>query len=269
MDPHNPAEANAGRFTGFADIYDKYRPRPPGAVIGLLTGMAGVSRPRLVVDLGCGTGLSTRMWADVAEEVIGLEPSDDMREEARRRTTAANVSYRRGFAHATKLPDASADIVTCSQSLHWMDPEPTFHEVRRITRPGGVFAAIDCDWPPRTSSREVERAYMDTMDRCLTLAARVGEDAGPRWAKEGHLARMRESGLFTSTREVVLHHMEMGSADRIVGLTLSMGSVQRCLKAGLSEADLGLDELRAIARRAFGEASVPWHFTYRVRIGVV
>lgn len=265
----NPAEANAGRFTGFADVYDKYRPRPPRAVIDLLARLAEAPRPRLVVDLGCGTGLSTRMWADVAEEVIGIEPSDDMREEARRRTAAANVSYRRGFAHATKLPDQSADIVTCSQSLHWMDPEPTFREVRRITRPGGVFAAIDCDWPPRTSSREVEQAYMDTMGRRLKLAASVGEDPGPRWAKEGHLARMRESGLFASTREVVLEHMEMGSADRIVGLALSMGSIQKCLKAGLSQADLGLDELRSIARRAFGDAPVPWYFTYRVRIGVV
>jgi ubiquinone/menaquinone biosynthesis C-methylase UbiE len=265
----NPSEANAGRFTGFADIYDKYRPRPPQAVVDLLTHLAGAPRPRLVVDLGCGTGLSTRMWADVAEAVIGIEPSDDMREEAGRRTTAPNVSYRRGFAHATKLPDASADIVTCSQSLHWMDPEPTFLEVRRITRPGGVFAAIDCDWPPHTPAKEVEQAYMDTMDRRLKLAARIGQDTAPRWSKEEHLARMRRSGLFTSTQEVVLHHTEMGSADRIVGLALSMGSVQKCLKAGVSGADLGLDDLRTIARRAFGEASVPWSFTYRVRIGVV
>ena len=34
------------------------------------------------------------------------------------------------------------------QALHWMEPAPTFGEVARLLRPGGVFAALDCDWPP-------------------------------------------------------------------------------------------------------------------------
>jgi len=46
---------------------------------------------------------------------------------------------------ATDLPDGCADIVTCSQSLHWMVPESTFAEVARILRPGGVFATYDYD----------------------------------------------------------------------------------------------------------------------------
>ena len=44
---------------------------------------------------------------------------------------------------------ASADIVTCSQSFHWMEPEPTLAEIARILRPGGVFAAYDYDWPQK------------------------------------------------------------------------------------------------------------------------
>ena len=52
--------ANVKRFTGFADVYDAYRPRPPAVLADVLCGLAGVERPTLVVDLGSGTGSSTR-----------------------------------------------------------------------------------------------------------------------------------------------------------------------------------------------------------------
>ena len=44
---------------GFAAGYDRFRPRPPRALVETLLQVAGVERARLVVDLGCGTGLST------------------------------------------------------------------------------------------------------------------------------------------------------------------------------------------------------------------
>ncbi|MGH7866895.1 MAG: class I SAM-dependent methyltransferase, partial [Candidatus Dormibacteraceae bacterium] len=45
----------------------------------------------------------------------------------------------------TGLPEACADVVTCVQAFHWMDPEIVLPEVARILRPGGVFAAVDYD----------------------------------------------------------------------------------------------------------------------------
>jgi SAM-dependent methyltransferase len=54
--------------------------------------------------------------------------------------------------HRPRTPQALVDaLVTCSQSLHWMEPEPTFAEVARILRRGGVFAAYDYDWPTSSS----------------------------------------------------------------------------------------------------------------------
>ncbi len=60
--------ANIERFTGFAAQYDEHRPSPPDALSGLLCQQAQSVRPALVVDLGCGTGLSTRYWSGCAEE---------------------------------------------------------------------------------------------------------------------------------------------------------------------------------------------------------
>ena len=69
---------NLTRFSGFADLYDANRPSAPARLGPLLARYAGVDRP-VVVDLGCGTGLSSRWAAGWADRVIGIEPNDDMR----------------------------------------------------------------------------------------------------------------------------------------------------------------------------------------------
>src|SRR5438034_10635455 len=98
-------EANVERFMGFAEHYDAYRPSMPPVIIDMLTQLARMPRPRRVVDLGSGTGLSTRIWTDRADEVIGIEPSDDMRRQAEARSAElANVRYQKGLSTATGLP---------------------------------------------------------------------------------------------------------------------------------------------------------------------
>src|SRR5438093_936172 len=113
----------------FAGGYDANRPSPPEALLEAICLEARADTPRLVVDLGSGTGLSTRAWAGRASEVVGVEASAEMRARAEAQTSATNVRYVGAFAQETGLPDGAADVVTCSQSLHWMEPEPTFAEV--------------------------------------------------------------------------------------------------------------------------------------------
>jgi len=258
------------RFTGFAEVYDAHRPHPPTILIALLTQLARVEAPRLVVDLGCGTGLSTRLWADTAARVVGIDPTAAMRLEAQRRSTTPNVEYREGYSHATGLPNGCADIVTCAQALHWMDPQPTFAEVARLLRSGGVFAAYDYDWPPTTTDWEAEMAFEALSHRVAALeTARQASPGLRRWAKAEHLTRMRESGQFRFVKEVTVHHSEVGDADRLIGMARSQGSVATLLKMGISEQEMGLADFAAVARRTLGDTKGPWLFSYRVRIGVV
>jgi SAM-dependent methyltransferase len=260
--------ANVERFTGFGPQYDRVRPSPPAALADLLLPMARCTMPALVVDLGSGTGLSTRYWATRAVSVTGVEPTASMREQAET-VGGENILYREGFSHASGLPGQCADLVICSQALHWMEPASTFTESARILREGGVLAATDYDWPPSTSFWEVDQAYA----QCMEIVRRLEQERGiadkvRRWSKSGHLDRMRESGCFRYVRECLLHHEDEGDAERIVGLLLSQGSVQSLLKLGISETDLGIDRVRQIAARAFGAAPSHWFWSTRVRIGI-
>ena len=89
-----------------------------------------------------------------------------------------------------------------------------------------------------------------------------------KWAKHEHLSRMRESGCFRYLKEIVVHHTEDGTSDRLVGLLLSQGGIQSLLKAGRSEEELGINAIRVKFRELLGSSDRRWYWSYRVRIGV-
>jgi ubiquinone/menaquinone biosynthesis C-methylase UbiE len=259
---------NIEQLNGFTEDYDRYRPAVPSVIVDILTQLARIVRPKRVVDIGSGTGLSTRVWANRADEVIGIEPGDEMRLQAEKSAAKiANIRYRKGDSAATGLPDGCADIVTISQALHWMEPTSTFAEIARLLRPGGVFAAIDNDWSVIVDW-EAEQLDLAFDEHYEPLLQKYGYAENVRkWNKDGHLARMRDCGHFRYTREIVVHHVETGNADRLVGLALS-GPVQTLIKNGVSEDGLGLPAFRAEAHRILGDEPRSFYLTYRVRIGV-
>lgn len=253
---------------GFADVYDRYRPSPPPELLEILTVVAQVDRPRLVVDLGAGTGLSTRVWAHRAEEVIGVEASARMVERARLATPTPNVRYVEAFAAATGLDEGSADLVTCAQAFHWMEPAPVLAEAARILRRGGVFATYDYDVPPVVHP-EVDGAFAAHFEARRSARRRLGLQAGAAtWPKERHLERIRESGDFRYVREIVCHGFDETDAARLVGLAESIGGPRALFGGEAPDIGQTFETLRETAQRVLGERTWPMVVCYRVRLGV-
>lgn len=260
---------NADRFTGFADAYDAARPGCPAAVTQILRHYLNHA-PVTVVDLGCGTGLSTLVWQDAAEKVIGVEPSDDMRAVAVARAAGcANIEFIKAFADCTGLPGGGADIVTCSQSFHWMEPTATLAEVSRLLRPGGIFAAYDCDWPPVCSLR-VETAYEALLGkvRQIESADRKYKDAFIRYPKEQHLGNIKACGHFKYAREVLFMNWEHCDAARYDGIALSQGGLQAVLRQEPELVRSELETFRAVVEEEFAGEQREIAFCYRMRLGI-
>jgi SAM-dependent methyltransferase len=261
-------EQSGYRREGFADFYDAHRPRPPEALLDALTGYAGGGRLRLVVDLGSGTGLSARAWATRADEVVGIEANPAMLAVACAKTADRNVTYVEAFADDTGLPDGSADLVTCSQSFHWMNREATLAEAARLLRRGGVFAAYDYDVPPLVHP-EIDSAFAEHLRLRRKYRDEHRVEAGwTRRPKGQHLAVIRDSGLFAFTREVVFHDSVDAGAEEIIGLARSLGLVPELLALGVSEEQLGLTRLEQTTRRVLGRGRTRLVLGYRVRVGV-
>ncbi|HEX2034836.1 MAG TPA: class I SAM-dependent methyltransferase [Chloroflexota bacterium] len=260
---------------GFAEQYDASRPRTPEVLAELLCQYARVARPRLVVDLGCGTGLSTAVWVERAAAVVGVEQEPAMLALARRRLDAPHVRLQQGSAQDTGVASGAAEVVTCVQAFHWMEPHTTLAEVARILRPGGVFAAVDYEMP--AVDWEVEQAdlhFISTARRLLREHHLAGleEGQGRFWPKEGHLESLRQSGHFGYVREVFLHGVEPCGAARLVQTAMELvgapwGALEALYARGVTDEQLGLAAFRAVAARRLG-AGARCLVGYRVRLGI-
>lgn len=262
---------NVERFSGFGELYDRNRPKAPEEIIKILTMYLG-HPPRLVADVGCGTGLSSFIWLSQAQNIVGVEPSDDMRAVALSRweqqDKPESLSFVQALSHALPFQDDTVDIITCSQSFHWMDPQPTLQEFARILRPGGLFAAYDCDWPP-VSLPELEQSYERLIRLADEWAVQLAEPEkqAHKWPKEGHLQQIRESEWFDFTREIVFHNWETCDAERYINIAFSQGGLQTALKLGTSELHSDAEQFRIQVQDIFAGATRDIMFSYRMRLG--
>lgn len=258
---------NADRFSGFADVYESARPKVPKYPIDVICRYLG-RNPQLVVDMGCGTGLSSEIWQEVSGKVIGIEPNDEMRGIAEKKATS-KMRFIKAFSDSTGLDECCADAVVCSQSFHWMEPTSTLKEVNRILKSGGVFATIDCDWPP-VAKWEAENAYMRLYGKVLEIESQVPDikDSFIRYSKDKHLENIKQSGYFAYAREVLFCNAEKCTKERFCNILLSQGSTQAILKKCPELIEKELDIFYGTIDSCFDKEPFDIEFCYRMRIGV-
>ena len=176
------------RFSDRVDLYVKYRPHYPQAVLACLQAECGLTETAVIADIGSGTGILTKLFLDNGNLVYGVEPNDEMR-------GAAEVylaDYDRfvsvnGRSEATTLPDQSIDFITAGQAFHWFQWQETKAEFKRILKPNGVAALV---WNERRYGDESFESEYDAMMREL-----VGE-----YRQVVHTSRQNALDMFFNGR---------------------------------------------------------------------
>lgn len=132
-----------------AEMYVKYRPVYPAFVYDKIFqvldgGSAGKNR-HFAVDVGCGSGQSTRQLAEHFDRVLGLDSSEAQLNEARTKfcSGVSNVAFKCETADSLSevVEDGSADVVTIATALHFFASKSFFEKCLKVLRNGGVMAA--------------------------------------------------------------------------------------------------------------------------------
>jgi SAM-dependent methyltransferase len=116
----------------------------------------GIGESDRVLDIGCGTGQTTRAAARaaVAGSALGVDLSSAMVEYARRRTAdegIANARYAQADAQVHPFETAAFDVaISRTGAMFFGDPVGAFANIARAVRPGGRLVLLT--WQPPTDN---------------------------------------------------------------------------------------------------------------------
>jgi len=100
---------------------------------------------KLALDVGCGTGLSTRAVSDLAEHVVAVDASAAMLRAATRGARGARVGYLVAVAERIPLGHAVVDLATVGAAFHWFHQPSALAELARVLR-GGATLVVYSDY---------------------------------------------------------------------------------------------------------------------------
>ncbi|MCU0335139.1 MAG: class I SAM-dependent methyltransferase [Chitinophagaceae bacterium] len=124
-------------FSADASDYARYRPQYPPALAAWLAGQT----PYRGVAWDCATG--SGQLALLLEPHYQLVCATDASE-----AQLATAPGRKGILYScqpafpTDFPDEFFDLITVGQAIHWFATDAFYDEVKRVARPGAIFACI-------------------------------------------------------------------------------------------------------------------------------
>ncbi|MBN1884455.1 MAG: class I SAM-dependent methyltransferase [Candidatus Krumholzibacteriota bacterium] len=119
------------------DLLDRY-----GGLFGDLAG-------REVLDIGCGLGGKTVVYAEVGASVTGVdvEPSHVAQSVRWAREHGSRARFAAGDAERLPFADDTFDLVVANDSMeHFPRPEAALPELARVARPGGSVFLFFTPW---------------------------------------------------------------------------------------------------------------------------
>ena len=224
-------DAAAKGFERRSGTYALARPTYHPAVLDAVAthiGRSAVDGP--TVDLGAGTGISTRALADRGLDVVAVEPVKAMRDELRAST--ADLQVADGTAESMPFEGESAAAVVVAQAFHWFDHGPALDEIARVLRRGGSLITL---WNVRDEA-------VGWMQEYTTIQDQVQGDT-PRYRDMAWRRAIEGDARFGLVNEVSTPNPQQSSVEHTVGRFLSTSFIARLDSARQQEL---VDEIRAV-----------------------
>ncbi|WP_037250888.1 class I SAM-dependent methyltransferase [Kibdelosporangium aridum] len=116
--------------------------------MGDFFGAAAIQPTDNVLDIGCGSGTTTRTAAASAKQVLGVDLSGQMIALARQRSQRIpNIRFEQADAQVHDFAEAAFDVaISRNGSMFFEDPVAAFTNIRHALKPGGRLVLLA--WQP-------------------------------------------------------------------------------------------------------------------------
>lgn len=103
------------------------------------SGALDIVKDKVVLDIASGSGYGTKMLADVAKKVYGVDVNEVAVNYARKHYDRNNLEYKVGDGESIPLDDNSVDVVVTFETIeHIKDYAQFVKEVKRVLKPDGL-----------------------------------------------------------------------------------------------------------------------------------
>lgn len=157
--------------------YAEHRPGYGDAAIDHLCDRFALDESSRVLDLGCGAGQITIPLAAHIGKVVGMDPNEEMLEEARKRAERCGENIEWVVGSDSDVGDELGTfcLTTMGRSFHWMAQEETLERLYSMTEPdGGVALVGDDEWFTRGTKDWQDEVYALADEYIEELPARTG-----------------------------------------------------------------------------------------------
>ncbi|MDD3284344.1 MAG: class I SAM-dependent methyltransferase [Patescibacteria group bacterium] len=130
---------NQNNFGPMGADYDVSRKGYPDEVFEYIKSFIK-NNNQITLDIGCGTGISTRQLKKRHFEVTGADKDETMIKIAIQHNST--IPYFVAATEALPFKSEQFDIVTAFNSFHWFNNDKSLTEIKRVLKIGGIFFAI-------------------------------------------------------------------------------------------------------------------------------
>jgi SAM-dependent methyltransferase len=148
-------------FDKIAHAYDHYRPGYPAGMIEHIGRTARLGPRSRLLEIGCGPGKATILFAKRGYEILCIEPGVNLIDIAADKLHGYPVSFVNCLFEDWQETPEAFDLVYSGQAFHWVPKETGYEKAAAALKPGGFLALFWNRSPSRDDAlrREIDSVY--------------------------------------------------------------------------------------------------------------
>jgi SAM-dependent methyltransferase len=183
-------------FNKIAKAYDRFRPGYPSALIQHIEHIARLGPQSRLLEIGCGPGNATILFAERGHEILCIEPGANLINVAAEKLRNYPVTFVNCLFEDWQEACEDFDLVYSGQAFHWVPKDVGYAKAANALRPGGYLALF---WNRSPRRQDALRMQIDAVyQRCTPELIEVSSQTPRDMAKfeMEQAAEIQDSGYF-------------------------------------------------------------------------